>query len=193
MAIPGTDTRAVRAAVLSWGLLVPLLAVVAGFASLLTGPGFALLILLVVVTFGVARAVLTLFARLGPGSRRKILIFLVAAAVALPSILGVAVYQVWFGDRVDAVVTGVVDPTTRVVADPATGRELGRVLGGDGALGAAGVGATVEVLDAPALGVDPVPADRAYLGRGAGVFWLVGWLAGAALITVSFVRRRRAA
>jgi hypothetical protein len=195
MAIPGTDTRAVGAAVLSWVVVVPLLAALAGFASLLTGLGFALMLLLIVVTFGVARAVLTLFARLGPetGRRRQILVFLVAAAVALPAIAGSAIYLVWFGERVDAVVTTVVDPTTRVVSDPATGRELGRIVGSDGALGAAGVGDTIPVMAAPALGVDPVPVDRAALGRGAGAFWLVGWAIGAALIIVSFNRRRREA
>lgn len=193
MAIPGTDTRAVGAAVLGWVVVVPVLAGFAAFASLLPGTGVVLMILLVALTFWVARAVLTLFARLSRTGRQRLLAFLVAAAVALPAVAGSGVYLAVLGDRVDAVVTAVVDPTTRVVADPATGAELGRVSGADGALGSAGVGDTVAVLSAPELGVAPIPVERAYLGRGAGVFWLVGWLAGAALIAVSFVRRRREA
>jgi hypothetical protein len=193
MTSPDTGTRAVRAAVISWVVVVPALAAFAGFASLLTGAGVALMILLVGLTFWVARAVLTVFARLGPGQRRQILMFLVAASVALPAIAGVGIYQAVLGHRVDAVVTTVVDPNTRIVADPATGRELGRILGSDGDLGTAGVGATIPVLSTPELGVEPVAVERAWFGRGAAVFWLVGWLAGAGLIASSFARRRREA
>jgi hypothetical protein len=191
MASPDTGTRAVRAAVISWGIVIPLLSAGAAAATMLTGPAAIVMFLLVVITFLAARAVLTVFARLGPGVRRQILMALVAAAVALPPIAGTAIYLAVFGQHVDGVVSTVVDPTTRVLSDPATGRELGRVVGPDSELGPAVVGQTVPVLAAPGLDVDPVPVGRASFGRQAGAFWLVGWLAGGALIVTAFVRRRR--
>jgi hypothetical protein len=193
MTSPDTSTRAVRAAVISWAVVLPLLSVAAAAATLLTGPAAIVMFLLVVVTFLAARAMLTVFARLGPGVRRQILMALVAAAVALPPIAGTAIYLAVLGRPVDAVVSTVVDPTTRVLADPATGRELGRVVGPDSELGPAVVGQSVPVLAAPGLNMDPIPVGRTSFGRGAGAFWLVGWLAGGALIVSSFVRRRREA
>jgi hypothetical protein len=194
MTSPDIGTRAVRAAVISWVVVVPVLAAGAASATLLSGPAAVVMFLLVVVTFLVARAVLAVFARLGTGARRQILMALVAAAVALPPIAGTAIYLSLFGHQVDAVVSTVVDPTTRVVSDPATGRELGRVVGQDTELGPAVVGQQVPVLAAPtAFGVDPIPVGRAGFGRGAGAFWLVGWLVGAALIASTFAKRRREA
>jgi hypothetical protein len=193
MTSPDTGTRAVRAAVISWVVLIPLLSAGTAAAGLLTGPAAVLLFLGVVVTFLGARAVLTVFARLGPGVRRQILMALIAAALALPLIAGTAVYLTLFGQRVDAVVSAVVDPTTRVLSDPATGRELGRVVGPDSELGPATVGQPVPVLAAPGLPVDPVPVGRASFGRYAAGFWLVGWVAGGALIIASFAKRRREA
>jgi hypothetical protein len=193
MTSPDTGTRAVRAAVISWVVVVPLLSVATAAAGLLTGPAAVLLFLGVVVTFLATRAVLTVFARLGPGARRQVLMALIAAVIALPAIAGTAVYLALFGQPVDAVVSTVVDPTTRVLSDPATGRELGRVVGPDSELGPAVVGQPVPVLAAPGLGVDPVPVGRASFGRYAAGFWLIGWLAGGALIVASFAKRRREA
>lgn len=175
-----------------WVFVVPMLGWLTAWTATDLSDRLYVTILLVLVTLWTARGVLSRHAR-GLGILGSLVGIAAAAAVSLPLLFGSQAYLVYFGERIDAYVAEDAGVGEWGLVDPVTGRSVGTLSGSPGVIGTLGVGDTVEVLAAPAAGVEPVTVERAELGRNAATSWLVGWSAGAVMIVVSIVQQRRGA
>ena len=165
-----------------WVVLVPLLSALTSYVVEFEGLRMLPSVLLLVVTLGVARA---LMGSAEFGILWRIGTALVAMGVSLTCILGQGAYAVTFGDRVEARVTDADSAVEMRLEDPATGRDLGVL---EGVRRGVGEGDTLVVY---AAGDTLVREDRAGNFRSARTIWAVSWVLGLAACVLQLLRARR--